>query len=297
MGKDSLPLVFGAGDLQYIPARKWYESIISNKEVYGNCFVPSFTRVKNLGSKYMHEYCQFIVEDRSTGERGRVYAERMNEKAIDVVTIGRDEKASRKQDELPLPLTSVAFDDKAKQPSLFEVATVINSVSVVGGKYNFYDKNCFWFAFTTFDTVRLAFSGTLKNWLWVNPGGRGGGSIGDAWGLGFPTMFKYFFKACQTFLSGTQANHVQSAAEDFEKERRERTTWIQPADERDQITPDEYITMLNGHLLNPQAVAAYGEWSRAAGEEFTKEDVRFPIRRVDSEILMYTVSSSKSRPM
>lgn len=127
--------------------------------------------------------------------------ERMNEKAIEVATIGRDEKVSRKQDELPLPLTSVAFEDKAKQPSLLQVATVINSVSVVGGKYNFYDKNCFWFAFTTFDTVRLAFSGTLKNLLWVNPGAREGSSIGDAWRLGFSTMLKDFFKACQTFSS------------------------------------------------------------------------------------------------
>lgn len=116
--------------------------------------------MKNLGSKYMHEYCQFIVEDRSTGERARVYAERMNEEVVDVVSIGRDEKTPREWDEwdeLPLPLTSIAFEDKTKQPSLLDVARVINSVSVVGGKYNFYDKNCFWFAFTTFDTeTRIA---------------------------------------------------------------------------------------------------------------------------------------------
>ena len=193
MGKDSLPLVFGSGKLDYTNVSPWYEAIIANKTVYADCYVPSLTRVKNLGSKYMHEYIQFIVEDRSTGERARVYTERMNEKNVDVITTGRDDKTPRK-DELPLPLTSIAFEGKIKQPSLLDVAKVLSSVSVVGGKYNFYGNNCFWFAFTAFDTVRLAFSGTLKNWLWVNPGGKGGASFGDAWGLGFPTMFKYFFK-------------------------------------------------------------------------------------------------------
>lgn len=194
MGKESLPLVFGSGGLKYVQVGTWHQDLVANSQVYANCFVPTLTRVKNLGSKYMHEYCQFIVEDRTTGDRGRVYVERMNDQVVDVVTIGRDEKSPRSWDVLPLPLTSLAFDDKTKQPSLIDVAKIIASVSVVGGKYQFYDRNCFWFAFTAFDTMRLAFPGTLKNWLWINPGGRGGGSFGDAWGLGFPTMFKYFFK-------------------------------------------------------------------------------------------------------
>jgi hypothetical protein len=198
MGKDSLPLAFGSGKLDEPDIRSWYKNLIANKEAYTNCYVPSFTRMKNLGSVYMHEYCQFIVEDRSTGERARVYADRI--RVVDRVTIGRDEKTMREEDELPLPLTSIVFEDKTKQPSLLDVAEVINSVSVVGGKYNFLDKNCFWFAFIAFGTVRSAFPGTLKNWLWVNLGGKGGGSLGDAWGIGFPTMFKYFFKVWALFL-------------------------------------------------------------------------------------------------
>lgn len=203
MGKQSLPLVFGSGKANSSRVQAWYANLLDKKEAYTNCYVRTFTRVKNLGSKYMHEYCQFIVEDRSSGERARVYAERMNEKDIDVITIGRDEKAPKNWVELPLPLTSVSFEKSDQQPGLLDVAKRLSCVSVVGGRYNFYDKNCFWFAFTAFDTVRLEFPGTLKNWLWVNPGGKGGGSLGDAWGIGFPTMFKFFFKVVPSSSSAT----------------------------------------------------------------------------------------------
>lgn len=194
MGKDSLPLLYNDGKLKYIRVQDWYNDLLSSKASYAQCFIVSFTRVKNLGSKYMHEYVQFIVEDRSSGDRMRVYAERMNEQDVDMVSIGRDEKEPRKWDELPLPLTSMSWSEKKDQPGLLDVAKILNSTSVVGGGYNFYDKNCFWFAFTTFDVVQLAFKGTLKTWSWINSGGTGGGGVKDMWGLGFPTMFKVFFK-------------------------------------------------------------------------------------------------------
>lgn len=193
MGKESLPLLFGVKPAEVKDVKLWYEALLSGKDTYASCFVASFTRVKNLGSKYMHEYCQFIVEDRSTGDRARIYAERANEAVIDIITLGRDEKVPRGWDELPLPLTSIAFDNQATQPSLIDVAKILYSVSVVGGKYQFYDKNCFWYAYTTFDAVKLAFTGKAKQWSYVNTGGKGGGSFSDAWGLGFPTMFKYWF--------------------------------------------------------------------------------------------------------
>jgi hypothetical protein len=65
----------------------------------------------------------------------------MDEKVVDAATTRRDENTLPK-DELSLPLTSISFKAKAKQPSLIGVAKVLRSVSVVGGKYNFYDKIC-----------------------------------------------------------------------------------------------------------------------------------------------------------
>lgn len=78
--------------------------------------------------------------------------------------------------------------------NLIDVAKVLSSITVVVGAYNYYDHNCFWFAYTAFDVAKMAFKGTLKNWLLVNPGGRGGGSFSDLWELGLPTMFKFAFK-------------------------------------------------------------------------------------------------------
>ncbi|KAL8717256.1 MAG: hypothetical protein Q9225_005488 [Loekoesia sp. 1 TL-2023] len=227
MGKDSLPLVFGPGKLEKMRVGSWYEDLLTHKAVYANCFVPTFTRVKNLGSKYMHEYCQFIVEDRSTSERARVYAERANEEVVDVITIGREEKSLREWNELPLPLTSISFEDKAKQPSLLDIAKVISSVNVVGGKYNFYDKNCFWFAFTTFDT---------------------------------------------------------SSAKGFEKERTENFNWLQPLDDRDQVTPEDFVKKLSGHLLESQSIIAYNGWAHGLGVDVSEEDLTHVISNIEAKV-------------
>jgi hypothetical protein len=72
MGKDLFPHVFGLAKLDYSRLGSWYKAIIANKTVYTDCYVPSFTRVKNLGSEYMHEYIQFIVENHSAGKQAGV---------------------------------------------------------------------------------------------------------------------------------------------------------------------------------------------------------------------------------
>ena len=181
----------------------WLKLLQDNKELYANCDVVTFTRVKNLDSDWKHEYVQFIVEDRDSGERTRVYAERANEKDLDYVTIGRDEKTFNAYPDLPLPISSLTFGGKGggiterRKPSVIEIAKVLSDVSDKGGAYNLKGNNCFWFAFTSFAVVQACFTGDAKVWQWVNPGGRGGGGVSlvkDVWSLGFSTLFKFAFK-------------------------------------------------------------------------------------------------------
>lgn len=185
---------------EYHKTGEWYEHLKKNETLYANCSVVSFTRVKNLDSKYMHEYVQFIVEENTTGDRARIYAERGNEKDLDWVTCGRTEVDGNILNDLPLPLTSLIFD-KGRRPSVLEIAWIFSHVTEKGGGYKFRGNNCFWFANLTYNTVRSLYVATEKQWRWVNPGGKGGGWFADAYGLGFPTMFKLIFKVILTSIN------------------------------------------------------------------------------------------------
>lgn len=196
MGKTSLEWLF-TDEIEFHKTGDWYEHLKKNESLYADCSVVSFTRIKNLDSKYMHEYVQFIVEENSTGNRTRVCGERRNEKDLDSVIIGRVGKDIKILDDMPLPLTSLIFD-KGKRPSVIEIAYIFATVTIKGGGYEFRGNNCFWFANLTYKVVKTLFPATEKQWRWVNPGGVGGGGFVDAYGLGFPTMFKFMFKVILT---------------------------------------------------------------------------------------------------
>ena len=207
MGKISLDFLF-TNQRATKPTREWSELLEAGKDSYANCRVVSFTRVKNLNSDWKHEYVQFIVEEESTKERARVYAERGNEKDLDWVTFGPTEtitSGSKGLNDLPIPLTSLVFGgpwgtDVDKRPTIGQIAEILAATTLVGGGYEFYGHSCFWFAFTSYDAVKRQFGkwATEKAWRWFNFGGAGGGGFKDAVGLGWPMMFKWCYVVSQT---------------------------------------------------------------------------------------------------
>ncbi|EWY89925.1 hypothetical protein FOYG_07569 [Fusarium oxysporum NRRL 32931] len=201
MGKASIPYLF-EDSISYKPTREWADLLRLNKQKYANCNVVSFTRVKDLNSDWKHEYLQFIVEDSVTKDRARVYAERGNETQLDWVTIGpADTKLSGNRDksDMPLPLTSLRFggksDEVEKRPTVLDIAEILAATTLVGGAYEFYGHSCFWYAFTAYDAIKRQFGkwATEKKWRWGDIGGAGNAGIKDAIGLGWSTLFKFYY--------------------------------------------------------------------------------------------------------
>ncbi|OCK85341.1 hypothetical protein K432DRAFT_400314 [Lepidopterella palustris CBS 459.81] len=263
MVKTTIKCLFTESEEHY-KTQAWYEELRKDESAYQDCFITTFTRVKNLASDYKHEYVQFIVEDRKSGDRARVYAERANEDIVDYVTVGRTEVGFKKWPELPLPLTSLVFP-KEKQPKVMEIAKILSSITVVGGGYNYYDHNCFWFANTAYKVVKAAFKATEKKWSWINTGGAGGGSVGDAWGLGFPTLFKFAFK---------------TTAEKFKAERETKTEYLQPGFVREDVTPEEIVSGVITELLQDGHLEEYVEAMRLNGVDVDQAKVEMTAESV-----------------
>ncbi|KAF7555308.1 hypothetical protein G7Z17_g2328 [Cylindrodendrum hubeiense] len=219
MGKTSIDYLFT--DRQSVkPTREWADLLRSSKDKYADCRVVSFTRVKDLNSDWKHEYVQFIVEENATHDRARVYAERGNETDLDWVTFGPAETkalGSKGETDMPLPLTSLVFGrdsgDVDNRPTVLELAEILAATTVVGGGYEFYGHSCFWYAYTAYDAVKRQFgkSATEKKWRWGDIGGAGNAGIKDAIGLGWSTLFKFYY-----------VGH----AEKFKAERETNLTWF-----------------------------------------------------------------------
>ncbi|KAH0172302.1 hypothetical protein KCU67_g1786, partial [Aureobasidium melanogenum] len=181
----------------------WTESLREAQDQYSNCRVVSFTRVKDLNSNWKHEYVQFIVEEETTKDRARVYAERGNEKDLDWVTFGPAETrttGSKHDKDLPLPLVSFVFggrngDDVSRRPTVLQIAEILAAATIVGGGYELFGHSCFWYAYTVTDAVERAFGkfATKKSWRWLDIGGHGGAGFKDAIGLGVPMLFKLIY--------------------------------------------------------------------------------------------------------
>jgi hypothetical protein len=143
----------------------WAQALRDAKDQYSNCRVVSLTRVKDLNSDWKHEYVQFIVEEESTKDRARVYAERGNEKDLDWVTYGPAETrttGSKHNGDLPLPLTSFIFggktgNDQEQRPTVLQIAEILAAATIVGGGYELFGHSCFWYAYTITDAVERAF--------------------------------------------------------------------------------------------------------------------------------------------
>lgn len=183
--------------------QEWYRKIRDNPKTYENCFVISFTRVKDLDSKWKHEYVQFVVEDESQEEdkddsnRTRVYAERGNAKDLDWVTVGvNDKDTNKRRKDLPLPLTTLFFA-KDHRPKLVDIASLLDKTTRDGGPYDLRGHNCFWFA----NVMYLAARGiegitgwTEKQWNRIDIAGKGGGGMDDLFSLLGATLLKFLFR-------------------------------------------------------------------------------------------------------
>lgn len=89
---------------------------------------------------------------------------------------------------------------------------------------------------------------------------------------------------------------TQSKARDFEKERKDHMIFLQPEEDREEITPEDFVKEIGSALQEPQAVSAYEEWAKTLGVEINKEIVcrGFPLTDVNS--LTNNLSSNKLPP-
>ncbi|RKL36648.1 hypothetical protein BFJ72_g8197 [Fusarium proliferatum] len=249
------------------PTREWADLLRNNKEKYANCRVVSFTRVKDLNSNWKHEYLQFIVEETSTKDRARVYAERGNPVDLDWVTFGPAETkatGSRDQDDMPLPLTSLVFggesgEDFDKRPTVLELAEILAATTLIGGEYQFYGHSCFWYAYTAYDAAKRQFGkwAKEKKWRWGDIGGAGNAGIKDAIGLGWSTLFKFYYVG---------------DAKKFKAERETNLTWF--GDMRP-IVDDLYIVeQVSAFLEKPENQGHFIEAMKVEGFEVTEYELK-----------------------
>ncbi|RMJ13276.1 hypothetical protein CDV36_007050 [Fusarium kuroshium] len=202
MGKTSIDYLF-TDSRAFKPTREWADLLRASKDKYANCRVVSFTRIKDLNSPWKHEYVQFVVEETDSKDRARVYAERGNETQLDWVTFGPAETqvtGSKHGEDLPLPLTSLIFggesgDDVDKRPTVLEIAEILAATTLVGGAYSKVGHHCFWYAYTAYDATKRQFGNWAKEkrWRWGDIGGAGNAGIQDAIGLGWSTLFKFYY--------------------------------------------------------------------------------------------------------
>lgn len=50
-------------------------------------------------------------------------------------------------------------------------------------------------------------------------------------------------------------------------------TWLQPINDRDEITPEDFVKKLGGYLLESQSVVAYHGWIETLGVSLEDEEV------------------------
>ncbi|TEY57641.1 hypothetical protein BOTCAL_0210g00020 [Botryotinia calthae] len=156
--------------------QEWYSLLSQSADVYKNCVVKTVTHVKNLRSKVVHEYLQAIIEDVDTGNRTRLIAERQTNQ--DQVILGRwaskksfgvlgsssssSSSSSSPSGDLPLPLFSITFDSPSFK--VLDLAGILAKTTEIGGNYNLFTKNCYWFAYTAYTALKLKFGGLEEQW-------------------------------------------------------------------------------------------------------------------------------------
>ena len=64
-------------------------------------------------------------------------------------------------EDLPLPLITLVYGQENRL-SVLDIANILAKVTIQGGGHEFRGNNCFWFAATSYETVKAAFSATGK---------------------------------------------------------------------------------------------------------------------------------------
>ncbi|KAM0282414.1 hypothetical protein ACHAO9_010203 [Fusarium lateritium] len=153
-----------------IQTEEWYSLLSQSADDYENCVVKTLTHVKNLRSRVIHEYLQATVEDQDTGNRTCLIAERQN--GQDQVILGRRDSSlallssSSMSRDLPLPLYSITFESNLK---VLDLAGILAETTKIGEKYDLITKNCYWFAITAYQALKLKYNGTEEHcffWKW-----------------------------------------------------------------------------------------------------------------------------------
>ncbi|KAL2675534.1 hypothetical protein Neosp_011720 [[Neocosmospora] mangrovei] len=248
------------------PTREWADLLRASKDKYTDCRVVSLTRVKDLNSNWKHEYLQFIVEETGSKDRARVYAERGNEVDLDWVTFGPAESkstGSRHKDDMPLPLTSMVFggqsgEDVDKRPTVLELAEILAATTLVGGEYQFYGHSCFWYAYTAYDATKRQFGkwAKEKRWRWGDIGGAGNAGIQDAIGLGWSTLFKFYYVGY---------------AKKFKDERETGMTWF--GDMRPIVDDSYLVEQVTSFLGQPGNQDEFISAMKGVGFELTDAEI------------------------
>jgi hypothetical protein len=84
---------------------------------------------------------------------------------------------------------------------VLDIAEILAATTLVGGAYEFYGHSCFWYAFTAYDAIKRQFGkwATEKKWRWGDIGGAGNAGIKDAIGLGWSTLFKFYYVVSSSY--------------------------------------------------------------------------------------------------
>ncbi|KAI8966788.1 hypothetical protein F5Y11DRAFT_343158 [Daldinia sp. FL1419] len=151
----------------------WYLCLSENSQIYEDCVVKSLVHVKNFITSAAHETIHATIVNTSTGAHTRIMAERHTD--YDWVTLGRwgstykystskSTKGSRSKSECSatdrnrsLSLRSLYFPgDDFK---VIHLAEILEHSSKMGGPYNPFTRNCYWFASSVYTKAKRDFSG------------------------------------------------------------------------------------------------------------------------------------------
>jgi hypothetical protein len=178
---------------------------INDSSEYANQRVISVTWVKALASHMSHEFLQFVVEDVSTGRRGRLLSDRQETgdwilvpepgESTSSKPSWRELSAQKRRHSLPLPLVSVMFEEPRARPTLLAMAKLLVETTNRCPEYNPLREMCWWYAEAVIDSAQMAFQGTrTREWRWAK--------------------YRYSFVLCNNWI---KRKTLEKDAEEFEQ--------------------------------------------------------------------------------
>ena len=146
---------------QSLRAGQLFAEFDKNSDTYKEWSVLSVNHIKDLSSKYMHEYLHFIVENTKEQLRSCMFAER--DMSGDFIYVGNHKRLPSSAKDLPLPLRTLQFA-KGKRPKVTDVLKILQITSLKGGMYKLATKNCWWYAGVVYKVLKESYIYEEQKW-------------------------------------------------------------------------------------------------------------------------------------